>query len=280
VYGAIIRVMSRGLLDATVLQKIDRLLPPVIPLRELALSLMPDFLSMQFSPESYVPIASVCFQDCTQTLVEVRIALFEYHAHGTYYRDVKEPANESAAVFFERYFLEDAAFRLYSAGEHLANAIRFMLDVRESQLQPYRKKKSSQQSTIAAYLRREATDSALSQAIVELGAAPCWRFTTAYRNRVVHEQPPIVSGLGHSFRRRLRWIVSRDRTKSLLEIGGGDAPEFEIATVAYQLETANQLFVRAVGDVFEEYFTVLERHGIRRETHGLTIDRSSPSGSR
>lgn len=265
--------MTRGLLDESVLAGVDARLPQVLQSRDIARSLMPDLLSAQFDPGSYIPIASVCFQDCTETMVGVRIALFEYLAHGKYYREVREPVLEPTAILFERFFLDDASFRLYSAGEHLPNAVVFMLNLSDADLAPYRLKRTSQQSIVAAYLRRKLPNSPVTKDLLVLGSSVEWQFTMTYRAQIVHDQPPSIKGLRLSYRRRLRWIVSADKTKKRLEFVGGDPPEYDIAIVAKHILGANEMFVTAVADTLEEYFKVLEQYGIQRDTDGLTPDR-------
>jgi len=95
--------MSRGLLDDDRLNSIEAKIDSVDDLRSSALSLAPDFLATNFAPEALTPVAAVCFHDCTETLAQIRYALFEHFAHGVYYREVVEPPNPIVATFFERF---------------------------------------------------------------------------------------------------------------------------------------------------------------------------------
>lgn len=264
--------MSRGLLRRARLAEIDSSLPDVIKVRDVAWSLLPDVLSANFEPTDFTPIASVCLHDATATLAECRHALFEFTAHGAFYRERKTP-KEMTAIFFERYFLDDAALRLYAFGEHLANAIIFMLNVTDGDLQPYRGRHVSQQSTVANYLRKSYPRHALTAAAKQLGTSPAWQFAMTYRNRLVHDQPPSVKGLGVAYRRRLRWEVSPDGTKRRLGLTLGDPPEFDVSAISTQILAANAAAVQCAREVIESYFAILERHRIRRTPEGLEIDR-------
>lgn len=192
----------------------------------------PEIFASRFEPHDHAPVAIVCFHDCTETLAAIRVALFEYFAHGEYYRTVRRRPVEMVAIFFERFFLDDAAVRMYSAGEHLANAIAFMNNISDADLKPFRGGgRSSQQAVVAAYFRKHHSRSKLTQIMRALAKSADWEFTIKYRNRWVHEQPPSIAGLGRTYRRRLRWIVSADGKKRHLDVTLGDQPEYDIGTL-------------------------------------------------
>jgi len=264
--------MSRGLIDEQSLADIQAGLESVEDVRLAALTLSPDFLGANFDPEVHIPVAAVCFHDCTELLAQTRYALFECLAHGRYYRTVVEPANPMTATFFERYYLDDAALRLYAAGEHLANAVILMLDLSDVQLAPYRKNnRVSQQAILAEYLKNECAGQNLTDQLTAFGSSADWRFTMNYRNRWVHEQPPTVAGMGIQYRRKLPWTVSKDKTKKFLAFGMGDEPEFQIGDLLPRILAAYRGFVGLVGGTLNEYFRILSEHGIERENGTITI---------
>ena len=77
------------------------------------------------------------------TFEEALYALHEALAHQVWYVEHKAPPNESAATFFVRYYSDDAALRLYSAAEHLANGIIMMLELSKQELDPFLRKRTS-----------------------------------------------------------------------------------------------------------------------------------------
>lgn len=270
--------MSRGLLTDEQLHSINAQLESVDDLRTTALSLAPDFLAMNFGPEVQVPISAVCFHDCTETLAQIRYALFEHFAHGLYYREVSAPPDPLVAIFFEKYYLDDAAFRLYAAAEDLANAIIFMLDVKDNQLAPYRKSnRVSQQGIVAAYLVKEHANQPLTEVLVDFGRSEEWIFTMNYRNRWVHEQPPTVAGLGIQYRRRQPWQSSKDGKQRFLAIGSGDEAELDVTALRRPILVAYQHLVGIVRTALQEYFQILEKNGITRDGRSVTVRLRFPS---
>jgi hypothetical protein len=147
--------MSRGRLGKAILTQIHQQLPDLQELQETILSLTPSVISMKFHPDSSIPVAAVCFQDALSTLEEARYATHEAIASIIYYQEKLKPPNELGAVFLGRFYADDAALRLYSSGEHLANAIIFMLELTDQQLKPYQGKRISQQSILGGFLRKE-----------------------------------------------------------------------------------------------------------------------------
>src|SRR5215213_5984158 len=120
--------MSRGLLGDEGLAELAKELPNLQTLREIIHSLPPGFIPIKFHHDSSIPVAAVCFQDASHTVHEANYAFHEVLAHRKWYLEKREEPNVDAATFFSRYYLDDVALRLYSAGEHLANAIFFMME--------------------------------------------------------------------------------------------------------------------------------------------------------
>ncbi len=261
--------MSRGLLPGEVLGEIAGLLPDLSACEALIQGLSPGPLSVVFPHESTVPVASVCFNDVLQTLYGVRHALHEYHAHGRWYR-AQDPPNEMAAVFFERYYLDDAAFRLYNAGEDLASALQAMLDLSIEDLAAYREKRSSRQAQVGAYLIRERPDEALTGAVRSLVATPAWTEALAYRNDVVHEQAPSMEGTGITYERRQRW--EQEDGRHVLRIGGGDPPRHTTVALGATMHAATRALITLVVASANAYRDILERIGrIRFTQDGLAL---------
>lgn len=254
--------MSRGLLSDEELEAIGTRLPNVIEFQARTLDLSPDLISINTPHDSGIPIAAVCLTDLGGTLCEVRHAIHECLAHGIYYREHKDPPAEHEAIFFERFYLDDAALRLYSAGEHLANAIVFMLELGDTDLGPHRMHRVSQQSVVAACLRKEKPDHPVTRTILPLGSSREWRAIIKYRNAWVHDQPPTVHGLGIVYRRGKRWVVGVEGRSSTLGLGGGDQPEYTIDQLkGFVIPSLTQLLA-ASWVCFEHYEVILERFGV------------------
>jgi hypothetical protein len=109
--------MARGDLSPAVQARIDQLVPDPMSRSDAILSLMPDGISVAFHPDSDIPVASVCLDDALRTMSATRYALFESHAHGIYFREFAIPQDEMLAIWFEQFYVQDAAHRLYSGGD-------------------------------------------------------------------------------------------------------------------------------------------------------------------
>ena len=131
--------MSRGWLEGSELERVSQEIPKLSYFQEKVIDLSPDFISISFAPESNIPEASVCLQDAVHTFREARYALYEVFAHKVWYLEKKDPPDEKTAIFFRRFYIDDAALRLYSAGEHLANGIINMLEIKYSDLKDFKK---------------------------------------------------------------------------------------------------------------------------------------------
>jgi len=255
--------MSRGKLDKETAARVEKGLPDVTEVRKATLSLQPDFISMGFPPGSTIPIAAVCLQDVTSTLQEVRYALVESLAHIVWYREKSEPPNEHLAVFFGRFYADDAALRLYAAGEHLAKAIICTLEISNSDLKKYKRTsrpddQGSEQSAVGKYLKAERLNHPVTKAILKLIRQDEWFQTINYRNEWVHSKPPIVEGQGIEYERRNRLEVST--THIGIRFGGGDAPKYSVDGLLGFIKPALSSFTETVIEIVEYYVEYLNKN--------------------
>jgi hypothetical protein len=264
--------MWKGMLTDSELKAIGENLPAVNALRDQTLRLSPDMISIHLHPypDSTVPMAAVCFRDLADTLWAVNYALFQCGAHGTYYRKDKSPHAEITAVLFEKYYLDDAALRLYSAGEHLATAVKFMLELPEEQLGPFKKQRSSQQAVVGTFLAARKPDHCVTAAVTGLSSSKEWQSAVDYRNKWVHDQPPPIDGMGLVFRRCNRWEKSPDGTCIRLGLVATDPAEYTIDQVKGFIMPATQQLLEASIACFDHYLAILaERRVIlpEKESH-------------
>lgn len=252
--------MSRGLLDGTDAERISQKTPELSELEGMVLSFTPNFLSISSPRNSDVPIASVCFHDALRTLQEAAYALREVFAHQIWYSEKKKPPNEMAATFFGRFYADDVALRLYSAGEHLANAIIMMLEITDEELNPYKKKRISQQSVVGHFLKEQKPHYPITEAVSKLVDSQEWSATMDHRKRWVHKQPPTVKGLGIVYKRRRRW-EALPNGKSRIVLGGGDTPDYTIDNLLEYIKPAMFQFTDTITTVVKFYIEILEASG-------------------
>jgi hypothetical protein len=265
--------MSRFLLDDETIRKITDELPRLEDVGTTVMMLAPDLISVNYLPDSNVPVAAVCLQDTLDALLQVRIGLNECIQHKIWFREKCDPPNTEHAIIYMRFFVDAVVSQLYAAGEHLANAIICMLEITEGQLESYRNGRVSQQSILGHYLVNEQADHPITKAVLVLAKSPEWEKTLAYRNRWVHEQPPTVSGIGTIYRRRRRWVQSKSlKWAMILGIGTEDKAEYSIDEVLNFVLPATFQFVELLENIVDYYLDSLGKKGITLSKKGINID--------
>ena len=263
--------MSRFILDNETITSIAKELPDLNKLGMIIMALNRDAISMKFPPASNFPIAAVCLQDTFMALQYVRIGLNECLQNKVWYREKCTPPNEELAVIYMRLYLDGIISQLYSAAEHLANAIICMLELNEDQLRSYRNHRVSQHAILGNYLAKERHDHPITKAVLELARSPDWTKCMSYRSEWVHEQPPTVDGLGPVYKRQTRWIRSIDGRSFLLGIGNGDEAEYSIDAILGFVKPAIFQFVEFLEKIAATYMDVLGKRGIVLTEKGLEV---------
>lgn len=255
--------MTRTPLEERILSEIQAALPNLAELAQRVSLTRPDILSSGYFKdyESEIPIAGVSFIDCYRVLEATRYAMHQYMEQGRLHREVHDPPNEPAAVFLEKFYLDDAALRLYSAAEHLADGIRKMLAIPKS---AFGRGGGSEWRRLRKYLKQHLPDEPVAHDLSSLSATEEWQFTIDYRGKWVHNQPPSIAGTGVVFRRRTRWEPSPGGGMSLF-IGQGDGPEFTTADLGRNFLEAFTQFSSLFYSVLTRYDEILAEHGITSE---------------
>jgi hypothetical protein len=245
--------MSRGILDKETATQLDESLPSVNDVRVATLSFRPDLISVGFPPKSKIPIAAICLQDTTSSLEETRYALLEALAHIVWYRERSRPLNENLAIFFGKFYADDTALRIFAAKEHLTNAIVNILELNDQNLKNLKKnfRNVDDLTKIGKYLKQTSPNHPLVNPICKLIASTDWVKTKKYRNDWVHNKPPIVSGLGISYERRNRLIVTQNSIG--VTFGQGDKPNLSIDELLAFVKSAFSLLVETTSIIIEYY---------------------------
>jgi len=246
-------------IDKETYEQANQELPDIDRLTDHIAHLTPDFISMNFKPESFFPVAGACFQDASRTLTESRYALRESLAHKIWYREKTNPPNELAAVFFSRFYADDTALRLYSAAEHLAKAAVYIFDIPDSKIKSNRT--GSRFITVRKILTQEEPTHTITIAIDQLYNSEDWQETIGYRNAWVHQQPPLVKGLGKVFKRERRWTKSETDRSYKLGVGGGDEAKYSIDDLLKFILPALNQFADTLTQVTEFYISELGKKG-------------------
>lgn len=248
--------MSRGLLGKKILKEIARQLPDINQLNQDVLSCTPEIVSFRFPPDSTIPVASVCLHDALYMLADACHAFHEILAHRAWYLEKRGAPLERTAIHFTRFYADDVALRLYAAGEHLANAIIDMLEIKARKLIPYKKKRVSRQIVVWEYLKREEPTHVVTHAVKKLAHSKEWIATLNYRNDWVHGKPPIIKDLGIQYERRKRWEISDKHIG--LSFGGGDEPKYSDEELINMVRPALFVFVEALTEITSWYIQLIE----------------------
>ena len=268
--------MSRGMLDDSDLEKIYQETPDLSNLQDMVRDLPSDVISLHFPPKSDVQEVPAIFHDIIHTLAYAAYALREVFAHQIWYLEKKDPPNKMAAAFFGRFYADDAALRLCSAGEqYLVDAIKKMLEISDEQLVPYRKKRKKKYKRekinpreitkleiVGDFLSARKTVYPFTEAITSLTDSKEWKTTVDYRNRWVHEQPPTVAGMGIVYKRGERW-KPLPNGRYTLGIGGGDKPEYSVEDLIGFVKPAMFKFTDTLTSVVKFYTELLKDAGKR-----------------
>jgi len=263
--------MSRGQLNELQASEIEQNMPEIGALENTVLQLSPDFISMKYKAESPVPVAAVCLQDAVNTIAEARYALFEAWAHKMWYSSETGKDSKFAMVFFSRFYLDNVALRLYSAGEHLAEAIAAMLEISSSDLEPFEKNRVSRQSILGHYLGATHPAHPITMRVLTLAKSRAWQDALNYRNAWVHAQPPLVAGLGIAYERRRRWVVDDATRTAKLGIGGGDEAKYSIDEMVAFIQPALFELVDTTQAIAKHYLSLLEKRGISMGGKGIVL---------
>lgn len=213
-----------------------------------------DFMAQAAGPRSKVGIAAVSLRDASEVACEAVYALEEAYTHVTYYREeCPDAPNEATAVFLGKFYADDVALRLYAAGEHVANFIIAFLNIKETDLAPYREKYTSLQATVGNYMFKQNSAHEIASALKGLLAEKRWYKTIQYRNTWVHEQPPIIEGLGIVYKRKdAVWSARRF-------LGGGDPPDYSIDSLLDMVTAASHALVNLLRDLSDVLFAELKK---------------------
>jgi hypothetical protein len=223
-----------------------------------------DIISTVFPHKSNIPIASVCLDDAIHTLNEACYALKEAFNCQIIYEERHKPPREINSKWFRQFYYIDIAFRLYSAGEDLAEAIICILEINETDLKEYLKKYSSRQCIVGNYLKNEKPDHKITEILRKLAKSEDWQKTRNYRNECVHDQPPSIEGLGIVHSRNIKWKFSSNGKAAKLTIGSkGDNPKYTIDEILNFVKSALFSYTETLTDVVNFYNKMLEEKGLK-----------------
>lgn len=259
--------MARGKLSEEKRVEISALLPDTNGIRNKVWRIVRDQLIIGMGVDLSITdakygISLVCLQDAGDVVLEVGHALYEAYANRIWFREESPEAPvDFLDAFYAKFYCDDAALRLYAAGEHVAAFIKAFLTISNTDLAPYQKRKWSEAKKIGQYMIDEKPGHRITGLVQSLITNQDWQQTWWYRNRWVHQQPPLVSGQGIVFKRRGAWKVSEDGN-TFMFVGVGDPPEYEVEEALEMVTGASHAFVGLLSELADIFFDHLESLGL------------------
>lgn len=245
--------------------EIQSKLPQISEIRKRLL-LPVDGIAAKSGPQKKTEVAIVCLNDAVTVGGEVIYALSQAYTNLLWYREEHPKAPlEREACIYAKFYIDDAALRLYAATEHLVNFIIAFIDIEASKLDPYRKKHRSLASVTGNYMKKEMSTHPITHKVKQLIKDKHWEETIRYRNVWVHEQPPLIEGIGIVYKRNVRWRQVEDGSY-LLSFGTGDEPDYTIDYLIEMVSSASHTLVNVLSDFAEILVAYLRNMGIELDS--------------
>jgi hypothetical protein len=209
------------------------------------------------SPKTKDDVAAVCLRDSVDVACDVVYALRKANENLIWYREQHPEAPlKFEACRFTKFYVDDAALRLYAAAEHIANFIICFFNVSSAEIKPHRKSNASIASAVGKYMNTAFLNHDITKFINGLLRSDSWKKTMAYRNFWVHEQPPLIEGQGIVYERRSRLKKTENGYSVGLTLG--DKPRYTIDSLLSQVTKAATDFVLFMDNLVTIWFLHIE----------------------
>lgn len=227
---------------------------------------------MKAGPDKKLDVAAVCLRDASEVACDVAYALGQAFASLVWFREEHPKAPlETEARVLGKFYTDDAALRLYATAEHIANFILAFLGIEKSVLEPYEEKNASRAHVVGKYLISEMPTHAITLAIKDLLSEETWGRVMHYRNIWVHEQPPLIEGVGIVYERKERWTKTEFGYAGA-GIGYGDKPQYTVDHLLEMVCSASHALMKVLEKLTNILFACLRVMGIEIDESGhITI---------
>ncbi len=166
-----------------------------------------------------------------------------------------------------KYYSDDTILRLVAAAEHLANSIQCMLEITNTDLKEFKEKRSNHAIVVGKYLSAKLPDNPITSRLSKMKENSYWSKAIEYRDKWIHNQPPLLEGSGIVFKRKTRWLTSSENYhksgKLKLIFGGGDKPDYLIDDLVDLCVNSYKLFFDLYADVVDYYHDLLKNNHIK-----------------
>lgn len=246
--------------------EIEAKLPKAVDVQSRLL-LRIEFISLKSGWNSKLDVATVCLRDASEVACDAVYALRQAYANLIWFReDAPDAPQELNACNFCKFYIDDVALRLYASAEHIRNFVIGFFDIQKPSLKLFGKRGSSKFDIVSKYLYKEMPSHAMTVAIRELLSNGDWEKVIDYRNTWVHQQPPLIAGLGIVYKRKSRWTNSNNSHK--LGLGGGDKPDITVDELLEGVSSATHSLVNLLAELTNLLYARLNESGINVNEKG------------
>lgn len=242
--------------------EINNLLPNAVNIKSKLLTVPPSIVAIKSGPNRNLDLALICLLDASDVACDVVYALGMSLSYLAWYREEAPNAPlEMDAAIRGRYYIDDAAIRLYTASEHVANFIINFVEISSSELDSFRKKnRISDSVTVGKYMVEKYPDHRITHSINQLMINNDWVGTLQYRNDWVHKQPPPIKDTGIVYERKSRW--TKEGNTYIVGFGGGDPPKHSVDSLSQMILSGAHSFINLLAELSELLIVEIEKLGI------------------
>jgi hypothetical protein len=236
-------------LPVSELELINDKLPDISEIQKIT-NVNIEIIALYMGHDSHLDIAFVALKDASRVLSQSRFALTMAHVNNIWYlKYCKHAPKTSEAIWHTKYYLDDVALRFYAACEHIADSIINFLSLDNKTIKNQREVSCS--AKVGHFLKNNYPSHPITIAVKKLFSYSEWTYLMAYRRFWIHEQPPLIKGLGIVFKRKSRWQKCDDGYQMSFVMG--DNPDITIDDLMTKFEKANNQFVSFFKEICSIY---------------------------
>ena len=215
------------------------------------------------SNETNLKGAIECLKDARKRFELIRIGLFEAMACITWHRNQAAQApDEESAIITGKFYLDYVMLLMYATAEDLSYFITHLYNIDNIKINANLKKKNlvSHASKVGVYLSKNMPNDKITAIVLQLKDDPDWSNVLSYRDKWVHEKPPVLYGSDLELTRK-KLIVKNDNGTKTMYIAG-PKQEYTIDQLLEMGLNATKALALALSSILEVLIEEREKMGI------------------
>ena len=170
-------------------------------------------------------------------LNETHLALTEAEACKVWYQEFRQPPDNVAATYFSRFFLDDAALRLYASREHFLKGIVDFWNLAHPS-----KKVGTLLDWVLTKLREKKIQPQIVEWLEKIQSNADWEKCAKYRNGWVHNERGDLVGLSPA--NRITFTYTKDPHAEVVTVGMEHRGQMTIDDLARTMRGAYKVLFR------------------------------------